>query len=491
MAVTKILARKGNPANGIRYILNGEKTQSQILTVRLNCDPGWEARQMRDTKEATGKTGGVGYYHMILSFKPGEITPEDALEIAKEFAEEQLPGFETVISVHTDKNHVHCHLIWNSVNADTGKKYHSNAKTYYSQVRAAVDRLCRKHGLSIVLTEEQDGNRTAGDEWEQDADFDGGQAGKARAMSYIEWLRQFRGQPTFRSMLEADLRAAIEEAHSLGEFFSIMENLGYEIKYGNRLGFRLRGQERFMIPGRRNALFTEDGILAAIQGNLEEIEAGLRPARPYRPPWKPYQKRQKYTGFLALYVHYLYILGKIEKRQFPPRMSPKLRKDLMRFEKLKTHAAFLRENDIKTQDDMSAYIFNAEDELAKLIKQRTILNVRKKRRRKLYAALADVSALAEAKKLYTEGKESLKDEAARYDAAVSTLEKCGISREALSAEKSEIYEEVARINRQIRGKRKTLDMCREIQAQMSRMEREIRAVVPESRSGRTDRNQER
>ena len=65
---------------------------------------------MRDTKEATGKTGGVGYYHMILSFKPGEITPEKALEIAKEFAEEHLPGFETVIAVHTDKKHVHCHL---------------------------------------------------------------------------------------------------------------------------------------------------------------------------------------------------------------------------------------------------------------------------------------------------------------------------------------------------------------------------------------------
>ena len=439
---------------------------------------------MRDTKEATGKTGGVGYYHMILSFKPGEITPEKALEIAKEFAEEHLPGFETVISVHTDKNHVHCHLIWNSVNAETGKKYHSNARTYYNQVRAAVDRLCREHGLSVTLTEEQAGSGTAENEWKQDADIGGEQTGKPRSMSYIEWLRQSRGQPTFRSMLEEDLRAVIRDAHSLGEFFAVMENLGYEIKYGNRLGFRLRGQEQFMIPGRKNPLFTEDSILAAIQGNLEDIEAGLRPARLYRPQWKPYQKRTKYTGFLALYVHYLYILGKLEKRQYPPKMTTKLRKDLMQFEKLKTHFAFMRENNIKTKDDMSAHIFHAEDELAKLMKQRTILNVRKKRRWKLYAALADVSALAEAKKLYEEGKESFKADAARYDAAVSTLDKSGLSRDALAKERTGLYEDIAQINRQIRGLRKTLDMCREIQAKMSWMEREIRAVDPESRDGR-------
>ena len=112
MAVTKILARKGPPADGINYILNGEKTESQTLTAYLNCDPGQTARQMLDTKEACGKTGGVQYYHVIQSFKPGEVTPELALRIAKEFAQEQLPGFETVIAVHVDKSHIHAHLIF-------------------------------------------------------------------------------------------------------------------------------------------------------------------------------------------------------------------------------------------------------------------------------------------------------------------------------------------------------------------------------------------
>ncbi len=106
MAVTKILARKGRLDVGVRYVLNGDKTQEQILTARLNCDPDREARQMLETKRDYGKEDGVQYYHMIQSFRPGEITPELALEIAKEFASEHLPGYQTVIGVHVDKEHI-------------------------------------------------------------------------------------------------------------------------------------------------------------------------------------------------------------------------------------------------------------------------------------------------------------------------------------------------------------------------------------------------
>ena len=90
MAITKILARKGRLDVGIRYVLNGDKTQEQILTARLNCDPGHECRQMLETKRAVGKEGGVQYYHLIQSFRPGEVSPELALEIAREFVEEHL-----------------------------------------------------------------------------------------------------------------------------------------------------------------------------------------------------------------------------------------------------------------------------------------------------------------------------------------------------------------------------------------------------------------
>ena len=468
MAVTKILARKGRLDIGINYVLNGDKTEERVLTAHLNCDPGRECRQMLDTKRAVGKTDGVQYYHMIQSFKPGEITPELALEIAKEFAQEHLPGYETVIGVHVDKEHIHAHILFNSVNSDTGEKYHSNAQSYYQQIRGISDRLCREHGLLVIM-----------------------QGESAKAVSYIEWLRQSKGQPTFRSMLEADLHTAIEDANDLGHFFMLMEHKGWEISHGNRLGFRLRGQERFMYPGRKNPLFTEDGIRAAIQGNLEDIEAGRRPAVIYHPPYQPYKKHPKYTGFMALYVHYLYVLGKIGQRQYPPRMTPQLRQEVMKSERYRQQFAFLRENAIATQADMAAFQTRTEETLATLTKQRIILNVRKKKRRWLYAALADAEALAPAKALYEEGLSGMETEFARYMEAVAVLERCGIPRDRLMTEKAEIYEQLAEINRQIRAERKKLALCRDIQSRLPQIERDINQIEEHSKEVERDERRRR
>ena len=468
MAITKILARKGRLDVGIRYVLNGDKTQERVLTAHLNCDPGHECRQMLETKRAVGKEDGVQYYHLIQSFRPGEVSPELALEIAREFAEEHLAGYQTVIGVHVDREHIHAHILFNSVNADTGEKYHSNARSYYRQIRATSDRLCREHGLSVLI-----------------------QGEPSKAVSYIEWLRQSRGQPTFRSMLEADLRSAIADANDLGHFFLLMEHKGYEISHGNRLGFRLRGQERFMIPGRKDPLFTEEGIRAAIQGNLAAIEAGRRPAVLPRPRYRPYQKYPKYTGFLALYVHYLYLLGKIGKRQYPPRMTPQLRQEVMRFEQYREQCAFLRDNGITTQTDMAAFTARTEETLASLMKQRTVLNVRKKRRRALYTALADAEALAPARELYGAGLSGMEAEFAQYMDAVAALEQCGIPREGLIQEKAELYERLAELNRKIRAERKKLALCRKIQNSLSQMEQETEKVEARESEVRTNEHRRR
>lgn len=484
MAVTKVLARKGRLDVGIHYVLNGDKTNEQILTAYLNCDPGHACRQMLDTKRAMGKTDGVQYYHIIQSFKPGEVTPELALEIAREFAAEHLPGYQAVIGVHVDKEHIHAHTIFNSVNADTGEKYHSNARSYYSQIRAISDRLCREHGLSVIMEGKAD-----------------------KAVSYIEWLRQSRGQPTFRSMLEADLREAIEDANDIGHFFLIMEHKGYEIKHGSRLGFRLRGQprpsgtglgrpggkvpgqERFMIPGRKDPLFTEDGIRAAIGGNLDAIAAGTRPAIIYRPRYQPYRRHPKYTGFMALYVHYLYLLGKAGQRQYPPRMTPHLRREIMKFEQYKEQFAFLREHAISSAEGLQSVRTRAEETLAGLIKQRTILNVRKKKRRALYDALSDTAALAPAKELYEDGMPGMEEQFARYMDAVSALEQCGIPVEQLMAEKAELYRQLADINREIRRARKEISMCDTIERNRPQMEHDIH--VAEAKAKEVERDEYR
>ena len=169
-----------------------------------------------------------------------------------------------------------------------------------------------------------------------------------------------------------------------------------------------------MYPGRKNPLFTEDGICTAILGNLEEIEAGRRPEIVRRPRYQPYKKHPKYTGFMALYVHYLYVLGKVEKRQYPPRMTAQMKKDVMRSERYREQFVFLRENGLSTQADAAAFQARMEETLASLTKQRTILNVKKKKRRKLYAALTDKAALAQAKVLYAEGLSGMETEFSRY-----------------------------------------------------------------------------
>lgn len=209
-------------------------------------------------------------------------------------------------------------------------------------------------------------------------------------------------------------------------------------------------------------MFTEEGIRAAIQGNLSAIEAGVRPAVLPRPSYRPYVPHPKYKGFLALYVHYLYLLGKIGRRQYPPRMAPHLRQEVMKAERYRTQFAFLRENNITGPDDMTAFLTRTEGSLASLTKQRTILNVRKKKRQRLYTALADVEVLAPAKELYEDGLSGMEAEFAQYLEAVSTLEQCGIPRERLISEKAQVYQQLAELNRQIRQERKKLTLCREI-----------------------------
>ena len=468
MAVTKILARRGGLAQAIAYVVNGDKTEEQVLTATQGCSIGSACAEMQDAKIRWNKTDGVQLYHIIQSFRPGEITPGLALEIAQEFVREHLPGYQAVIGIHTDREHIHAHIIFNSVNQFTGEKYHSNARSYYQQIRAISDRLCREHGLSVIV-----------------------QGEPARSVSYIEWLRRSRGQPTFRSMLEEDLRTAIADANDLGHFFLLMEHMGYEISHGNRLGFRLRGQERFMIPGRKNPLFTEDGIRAAIQGNLAAIEAGRRPAVQLRPQYRPYQKYPRYTGFLALYVHYLYLLGKIGKRQYPPRMTPQLWQEVMRFEQYREQFAFLRDNGITTRTDMAAFTARTEETLANLMKQRTVLNVRRKRRRALYTALADAEALAPVKELYEAGLSGMETEFAQYMDAVAALEQCGVPREGLIQEKAELYDRLAELNRQIRAERRKLALCRKTQNSLPRMEQEIDKAEARESEVRTNEHRRR
>lgn len=464
MAITKILFRNGGLKAAIDYVLNGDKTDEQILTAHLNCDPGHEYQQMMDTKRELGKTDGRQCYHIIQSFVPGEITPELALEIATEFAKEHLAGYQVVIGTHTDRHHIHSHILFNSVNDETGEKYHCSTQDYYRQIRVVSDRLCREHGLSVIM-----------------------QGETSKSMSYIEWLRQSKGQPTYRSMLEADLKIAMEDANDLGHFFMLMEDMGYEIKRGNRLGFKLYGQEHFMYPERKNPQYSEDGIRNFITGNLLEITTGKKPVLVYREPYRPYKRYPKYKGFLALYVHYLYVLDKIQKQQYPPRMTVQLKQDIMRFEQLQEQFRFLQKHGIETASQMQNLQAELQDQMTTLTKQRTILNAQKKKRKELFQALSAVKSLAPAKELYETGQAGFEAEYQRYIDASALLNDCGISREGLAEEKAEIYEKLTNLNREIRQLRKDLKVCQEITGEMPKLERRIQRLEPPQQSREKER----
>ena len=466
MAVTKILSRKARMDVCINYVLNGGKTNEKIYTAYHLCGSADPFRDMMATKRRYGKTDGIQCFHIIQSFTPGEIKPEQALEIAKRFCEEHLPGYEAVIGTHVDKQHIHNHICLNSVSVLTGEKYHSTPKNYFQQIRSVSDRLCREYGLSVIMRGET-----------------------SKAVSYVEWLREHKGQPTYRGMLKADMDMAIEDANDLGHFFMLMEHMGYEIKHGKHLAFRLRGQENFIRPGREDARYTEDGIRAAIAGNLEAIEQGIKPVLVSRKPYTPFRVPGKLKGFLALYVHYLYLLGKIGKRQYPPRMTPHLKRELLKFERYKEQFQFLRVNGIETVEQLEAFKTGAEERLAALTKRQTILNVQKMKRKELFDALAAAEALLPAKELYASGVTGIEDEFARYMDAAGFLEKSGIPRERLVKEKAELYAAIADINREIRVEQKKIGLCDEIASNAPSIERDLESTKQQVREiKRTEHN---
>ena len=269
-----------------------------------------------------------------------------------------------------------------------------------------------------------------------------------------------------------------------------MERKGYEIKHGNRLGFKLRGQAHFMYPERKDKQYSEDGIRAAINGNLDAIFLGQQLAVVHRTPYKPYKKHPKYTGFLALYYHYLYILRKIEKRQYPPRVTGQMRREVMRFEQFRAQFQFLNENGIATEADMQAFVDKAETQIKTLTKRRTILNVQKKKRQPIFHALTDEEALAPAKRLYDQGHSGMEQEAQRYMEAVKLLENCGESREALAQQQAELYTKLADLNWELRQVRKQIKMCEEIRVQATAMQENIRETEAPERQ-RQSRHRER
>lgn len=146
---------------------------------------------------------------------------------------------------------------------------------------------------------------------------------------------------------------------------------------------------------------------------------------PLRKRFVPYKPRGKVKGFMALYVHYLYLLGQVKKGRYPKQNAAQLKRDLFQFEKYKEQFAFLREHNIASHDEVQAFQEAAKERIAKLTKERTILNVQKKKRQALYAATAKADALKATKDLYREGVAGAEEEFTAYLEAVGGNGKSG------------------------------------------------------------------
>lgn len=245
MAVTKIKAIRGTLSKAIAYILNPEKTDEKLLVSSYGCASETAAREFEWTRRIAEQKGmnpvRIIARHVIQSFEIGEVTPELAHEIGKQFADEILDGkYEYVLTTHIDKDHVHNHLIFNAVDFVDYHAYKSYKRIYYD-MREVSDRLCKENGLSVIPPSQNKG------------------------MSYKEYTEAKRGT-SWKQKLKQTIDRLVITAKDYDDFLRLMQEAGYEIKPGKYISFRAEGQERFTRSKTIGENYTEERIKERIAG---------------------------------------------------------------------------------------------------------------------------------------------------------------------------------------------------------------------------------
>ena len=245
MAVTKIKAIRGTLSKAIAYILNPEKTDEKLLVSSYGCASETAAREFEWTRKIAEQKGmnpvRIIARHVIQSFEIGEVTPELAHEIGKQFADEILGGkYEYVLTTHIDKDHVHNHLIFNAVDFVDYHAYKSYKRIYYD-MREVSDRLCKENGLSVIPPSQNKG------------------------MGYKEYTEAKRGT-SWKQKLKQTVDRLVITAKDYDDFLRLMQEAGYEIKTGKYISFRAEGQERFTRSKTIGENYTEERIKERIAG---------------------------------------------------------------------------------------------------------------------------------------------------------------------------------------------------------------------------------
>ena len=232
-------------SKAIAYILNPEKTDEKLLVSSYGCASETAAREFEWTRKIAEQKGmnpvRIIARHVIQSFEIGEVTPELAHEIGKQFADEILGGkYEYVLTTHIDKDHVHNHLIFNAVDFVDYHAYKSYKRIYYD-MREVSDRLCKENGLSVIPPSQNKG------------------------MGYKEYTEAKRGT-SWKQKLKQTIDRLVITAKDYDDFLRLMQEAGYEIKPGKYISFRAEGQDRFTRSKTIGENYTEERIKERIAG---------------------------------------------------------------------------------------------------------------------------------------------------------------------------------------------------------------------------------
>jgi len=312
--------------NAIAYAANPTKTEKQLFVSALNCPHQQAYEWMMATKKRYGKTGGNTAYHGYQSFAAGELNAEEAHKIGVETARRMWGDeYEVLITTHLNTNNLHNHFVINSVSFRTGRKY-ENHKRDHLKLREISDSICLEHGLSII--EEHSGKRN----------------------TFAEQRAHDSGLLTMKEMLESDMRACIDLACDVPHFYSLMENLGYEVSFRSKYpSFLPIGAKRPLRLKKNNKSMTEEDIEAMIDESFEKQRGEIIiPA--WKPQLVPYEKQH---GFRALVLHWMYILGIIgQGKQTYYKVD---RAELKKFERYKRQQAFLDKYEIDTEEQLISH----------------------------------------------------------------------------------------------------------------------------------------
>ena len=343
MAITKILniqeSDGRNPAshlkNALEYIQNPDKTEECVLVGGINCLPDTAFEQMEETKNIFHKTGKRQGYHVIISFSPEEkVTAEQAMYVLEHFAKDVLgDDYEAVYAVHTDREHMHGHLIWNSVSMTTGKKYNSPKSNWKNHLQPITNKYCDELGLSIMPAEySRNPKNISRDKWEKEM--------------------------SMKEIILRDAKMCAYAAGNVEHFKYLMKRLGYVFKKDAWMEVQAPGFRYYHKLAKLDEMFSEDMLRHYVDmpwmAKPYFYSSDIR--RLHRAKLSPYQKK-----FYAK----LYRLRVVEQKRFVVG-GAKYAEDLKRFHQLQDEYLLLVNNDIKSIVELVDFISEKEDRIQQI-----------------------------------------------------------------------------------------------------------------------------